>query len=308
LTYLWTAEPDDGVVFDPPSADVNDPNVTIIKPLLVSNGVSIVNQSFESPTLLNGAFVETTPPGWGWFANDGANAVWNPGSGAFGGNAPEGQNIAYVDPAGVATGAGIAQVLSETFVADTTYILTVEVGDCPYYEWGSYKVQLLAGGALADNAGEITAGTLLAEDDSLTPGDDTFATSTVTYTYDSGDSALLGQNLQIRLLGIQPGGAEDGEVDFDDVRLIAVGPAPDLYTVTLKLSVNDESNTPDEAVDDIMTIDVYDTACEAAIGAGLTADNPGDFDGNCITDANDLKELAEKWLKGNPLTEAVAKP
>ncbi len=31
VSYAWSADPNDGVVFDPPSADVNDPNVTITK-------------------------------------------------------------------------------------------------------------------------------------------------------------------------------------------------------------------------------------------------------------------------------------
>ena len=58
---------------------------------------------------------------------------------------------------------------------------------------------------------------------------------------------------------------------------------------------------------DTMTIDVYDTACKAAIGKGLAADNPTDFDGNCITGLEDLAEVATKWLNDTRLTEPVAK-
>jgi hypothetical protein len=57
-----------------------------------------------------------------------------------------------------------------------------------------------------------------------------------------------------------------------------------------------------------MKIDVYDDACLAAKAAGLGADNPGDFDGDCITDANDLDELATKWLTGGALTVPIPKP
>ena len=90
-------------------------------------------------------------------------------------------------------------------------------------------------------------------------------------------------------------------MDFDDVKLTAEGPTPDPYTVTLTLAV-------DDVYKDTMTIDVYDDACEAArIGKGLAADNPGDFDGNCITDANDLAELATKWLNDTGLTGPVVK-
>jgi MOSC domain-containing protein YiiM len=58
-----------------------------------------------------------------------------------------------------------------------------------------------------------------------------------------------------------------------------------------------------------MRIKVYDDACEAArIGKGLAAENPGDFDENCITDGIDLNDLAAKWLTGDALTAPVAKP
>ena len=57
-----------------------------------------------------------------------------------------------------------------------------------------------------------------------------------------------------------------------------------------------------------MKIDVYDNACEVAKASSLTADNPGDLDGNCITDANDLAEFASKWLTNNGLTEPIPKP
>jgi hypothetical protein len=75
----------------------------------------------------------------------------------------------------------------------------------------------------------------------------------------------------------------------------------------LTLAVNNEGNATQ--VKDTMKIYVYDDACEAArIGKGLGTDNPGDFDGDCITDANDLAELAEKWLTGDALTAPIPKP
>jgi hypothetical protein len=75
-------------------------------------------------------------------------------------------------------------------------------------------------------------------------------------------------------------------------------------TVKLTLTVNDGENPP---VTDAMTIDVYDDACKAAIGKGLAADNPGDFDGNCITSFADLAVMATKWLNDTGLTGPVAK-
>jgi hypothetical protein len=117
---------------------------------------------------------------------------------------------------------------------------------------------------------------------------------------------LLGQALQSRLL-CRPGESVV-EADFDDVQLTAEGPAPVPYVVTLMLTVNNEGSTrPD--VKDTMTIDVYDDACQMArLGEGKAADNPGDFDGDCITDANDLAELAAEWLTGDVLTVPIIKP
>jgi hypothetical protein len=232
----------------------------------------------------------TNCPGWSNVDVNTAGGVWNPGLvgyTGYGGNAPEGQNIAYVNKS------GIKQVLTKTFAVDTTYTLTVKVGNTDGFPWTGYKVQLLAGE------------TVLAEDDnSKTPANDTFETSTVTYTYDSGDAALLGQALQIRLFCLGAG----GEADFDDVKLTAEAPTPVPYVVTLTLAVNNEGSTgPD--VKDTMKIYVYDDACEAArIGKDMGTDNPGDFDEDCITDANDLDELATKWLTGGALTVPIPKP
>ena len=91
-----------------------------------------------------------------------------------------------------------------------------------------------------------------------------------------------------------------------DVKLTADPPlAPsDAVTVTLTLAVNDGENPP---VTDAMTIDVYDDACLAAIGMGLAADNPGDVDGNCITDFKDFALMATTWLTDYELTAPVAK-
>lgn len=56
-----------------------------------------------------------------------------------------------------------------------------------------------------------------------------------------------------------------------------------------------------------MTIDVYDNACKAVEAAGQAAYDPGDFNRDCVTDANDLAELAGKWLTYIGLTEPVLK-
>ena len=318
LTYLWSAD-DPCAVFDP-SADVNDPTVTITKPALTLTTVSIANPGFEDPVLGDTAFSNSLDnQGWGYFDNGGSQGSWNPGPEEdYGGSAPEGANVGWANPGGVGVPGGLAQVLTDAeavLKAETTYTLIVDIGNCSGYPWGGYKVQLLAGGTphtpgTGDPTGPVTGGTLLAEDNnSLTIPEGTFKTSTVTYSYNPElHSDLLGEPLQIRLLSlgnVNPG--DYTEADFDDVWLTAEGPTPSPYVVTLTLAVNNEGSTrPD--VEDTMTIDVYDDACEAArIGKGLAADNPGDFDGNCITDANDLAELATKWLDDTGLTGPVVK-
>jgi len=95
-------------------------------------------------------------------------------------------------------------------------------------------------------------------------------------------------------------------VDFDDVKLMAEGPTPDPYTVTLTLAVNNEGSGKDDVVD-TMTIDVYDTACAAGIDLGLVTLDPADFDGNCITGFEDFAEMAGAWLTDYALTGPVPK-
>jgi len=150
-------------------------------------------------------------PGWTTTSNEG---IWNTTNADFAPVvAPDGENVLYSEDVVGGTG-GVAQILTEMFAANTDYTLTVEVGNSNYYYFSGYKVQLLAGG------------TVIAEDnDTLLPDYMTWATSTVEYTYDSADSALVGQPLEIRLLNL--GLANDGPgvddligVEFDNVVLV----------------------------------------------------------------------------------------
>ena len=298
LTYLWSAGPAPGVAvgFDP-GADDPTPIVTITKGSY--SEAPIVNAGFEDPVLADGDYPFATP---GWTKiNDpgGSTGTWNPDATGdiwygYGGNAPEGDNVAWVYP-DPNQESGLAQVLTETFAADTTYTLTVQVGNNSYYDWLGYKVQLLAGG------------TVIAEDDSgIEPADDDFALSTVPYTYDAGDAALVGQPLEIRLLAASVDGLEV-DTDFDDVVLTADPPFPapaGVQTVTLTVEVTDDVGS----LADTMMIDVYGDACKAALGAGLDPIELTDHDGNCITGFEDLVKLVAVWLDDYSLTEPAAKP
>jgi len=87
------------------------------------------------------------------------------------------------------------------------------VGNSYYYYFSGYSVQLLAGG------------TVIAEDnDTLWPEYYKWDTSTVEYTYDPADAALVGQPLEIRLLTLEldkdnPPAGEVVGVEFDNVTL-----------------------------------------------------------------------------------------
>lgn len=190
-----------------------------------------------------GAFpVGPPPPGWtAWYEGGvpvaGASiGVLNPGTAAdhapnpafFPAGAPEGDNAAllYMNGDTGANEFGITQVLAATLEANTTYTLTVEVGDIasgaglvvPFTAFfdlqgfPGYRVQLLAGGML-----------LVEDVDTLMPGDGVFQITSVQYTTGSSP-AQIDQPLEIRLVNHnQPDvpGVSGLEVDFDDVRLDA---------------------------------------------------------------------------------------
>ena len=176
--------------------------------------IPVTNAGFEDPVLAADDWTWIDVPGWTSVGGE-APGVWHVTSADFDPVvAPEGQNVLYTENA-VGDGAGVAQVLSETFAADTNYTLTAEVGNSNYYYFAGYSVQLLAGGVV------------IAEDnDTLWPEYSKWATSTVVYTYDPADAALVGQPLEIRLLTLaldkdSPPADEVVGVEFDNIRLEA---------------------------------------------------------------------------------------
>jgi len=307
VSYAWSAEPNDGVVFS--DKTVEDPNVTITKPEpgSILTPVTIVNPGFEDPVLVDGGWT-STPSAWTngyydvtaptvWVVGNSDAGAYNPAAGTdYGGVAPEGDNVMFAT-SGAGYDRGVRQVLSAKLQANTQYDLSVKVGNPSLYNLAQkgntttadYRIELLA------------SGVVVASDTGPSPLDHTTSFITASLTYNSGAGpAQLGQPLEIRILAVNF--TTGYGVDFDGVKLTATSPTPDLLTVTLTLVVNDE-------LEDTMTIDVYDDACKAAIiGKGLTADNTGDFNGNCITDPNDLAELAAKWLTGYTMPEPVTKP
>jgi|GEM_PF-1110845 len=194
--------------------------------------ITIVNPGFEDPVLAEDDWTWLDVPGWTWVGGEGPG-VWHVTSADFDPVvAPEGQNVLYTENA-VGDAGGVAQVLTETFAADTDYTLTVEVGNSYYYYNGGYSVQLLAGE------------TVIAEDnDTLWPDYKAWATSTVQYTYDSSHADLVGQPLEIRLLNLaldkdSPPADTAVGVEFDNVTLsydAAPNPASRSLSVPMETS------------------------------------------------------------------------
>ena len=97
------------------------------------------------------------------------------------------------------------------------------------------------------------------------------------------------------------GVAFDPNANIEDPNVTITKAPGDAVTVTLTLAVNNEGRLG-PPVENTMTIDVYDDACQAAIGK-LGADYPTDFDENCITNFQDFAELAAAWLDGSEFQE-----
>ncbi|GJM26861.1 MAG: hypothetical protein DHS20C16_32760 [Phycisphaerae bacterium] len=178
----------------------------------------------------------------GWLEFD-TNGVLDGGLNSLGGinlpagsvffpvGAPEGDHAALVFLF-TSTGqgpAGFRQVLDETLQPNTTYTLSVQVGNiatgqgpppCDVFGvfnlegFPGYQVQLLAGGEVIAEDDNSLAGVL---------GEGEFGLSTreavIGATHDQ-----LGQNLEIRLINLNEAETPDNpgvEVDFDDVQLFA---------------------------------------------------------------------------------------
>ena len=147
--------------------------------------ILIINPGFEDPVLADGARTTTTfTAGW-QFTGGTVNGVWNPSAAqAYGGIAPEGQNVAYDNGQCLCS---LSQELNTVLAPNTIYTLQALVS---LYKGGAfspqYKLSLLAGSTFLNTCATC-----------VTPLDGTFALATVTYT--SGASITPGQFLKINL-------------------------------------------------------------------------------------------------------------
>jgi hypothetical protein len=249
--------------------------------------IPIPNAGFEDPVLAEDDWTWLDVPSWTWMGGEGPG-IWHVTISDFDPVvAPEGQNILYTENA-VGDAGGVAQVLSETFEANTNYTLTAEVGNSYYYYFAGYSVQLLAGG------------TVIAEDnDTLWPEYKMWATSTVQYTYDLADSALVGQPLEIRLLNLGLDKDKPPEntvgVEFDNVILSYETAAETGITITVEeggdIAAANELAMPGDTIE--IAEGTYILTSQIIIKDGVTYRGAGPE--LTIIDGNDVTRAFAAW-------------
>jgi len=320
VTYLWTVDPDGNTTYLDGTDDHLD--VVISDATAENPTITITKTSALEPLLLDGSFEfnelgdggwDTTPaPHWidGQYV-DPNNPVWQVVSSGSGvgdpdtgdwasGTSYDGENY-FMANSYVGEDSGLFQTLSSTLEADADYEINLMVGNYdnnvteanPTGAAGNYRIELLAGGVV------------IASVSGASPVSGTWAPAALSHTSDAAP-AQLGQALEIRILAEAYGGA-DGvtngvDICFDAVTFTVNGdathtvpPQEGQITAIVTVAVSDENNpTP---VVDTMTIDVYDTACQATRdGGNQSVNNLTDIDGDCVTNLKDFAAMAAKWL------------
>src|SRR5579863_10359673 len=166
---------------------------------LKADSISIQNASFETvnPLTFTGcgtgcAYNFGPIPGW---TLNGTGGSFQPGS-TYYTSLPDGNTVAFIST----PGATISQTLPVSLMPDTTYTLSVDVGN---------RLDLLETGfSISLDAGATALNTVTGSNSTITPG--TFANETLTYT--TGSTVLPG-DLTIIL------GSGGSQSNFDNVRL-----------------------------------------------------------------------------------------
>jgi lysophospholipase L1-like esterase len=189
----------------------------------VGTAITIVNPSFEIPSLADGALAEGPGVigGWSFEATPATySGIFNPPVGSYptaaGNGTPtgaDGANAAYLFNNGGPTESVIArQQLSATLQPESEYLLRVAIGrflpDQPYASstYGGYTIELLAGSnVIASSSGMID------------PATATFRDAIATVSSDRVAATLLGQPLSVRLS--LAGAQAPRSTHFDSVRL-----------------------------------------------------------------------------------------
>ncbi|WP_181902245.1 galactose-binding domain-containing protein [Thalassotalea euphylliae] len=185
------------------SIDINDNGILNEDERLGSRlrSVAIANASFESQQFSDGGFALNDIDGWQ--VNSARAGVWNVASRYYSDEAPEGNNVAFLDVGGT-----ISQTLQETFEPNTHIILSVMVGNAiEPGESSGWEIRLYAGTQLLS----------MVNNNDVNPPNDSFARVTLSLTPEqlSTHARHYGQRLRIELF--DSGGSENAH--FDDVRL-----------------------------------------------------------------------------------------
>jgi hypothetical protein len=165
-----------------------------------ADNIPVANNSFETTSGFTAscgtgcAYNFGPVPGW---TTTGATGSFEPGG--FLSPVPDGSVVAFTN------GGSLSQDLGVTLLADTTYTLSVFVGDRTDLP-GTYTIALDAGTVAMCSSGGATS--------SITPGG--FADETCSFT--TGSTVAPG-DLTVWLIG------ESGQADFDDVSVTAPEPA-----------------------------------------------------------------------------------
>jgi hypothetical protein len=151
--------------------------------------ITIANSSFEANTLGNGSWNYSVT---GWIVT-GTGGTWNPNTGLYPGEAPDGSNVAWTQ------NASISQTLSDIVQADYHYTLEAYVGKFSAATV-HYYVELVA----------VESGAVLA----AATGDAAYQTFDLVKATYTATNQHLGEHLKVVI-----GNTEFTETDFDNVTL-----------------------------------------------------------------------------------------
>ena len=163
-----------------------------------NTAVAITNAGFEAYSLSDAGF--NSIGGYGWTFSSGNAGYYNPRADQMASEASEGTNSTYVNST-----ASLSQTLSETLAANTTYQLTVDVGNR----------QDIAGYSSVGTISLYAGGTLIGTAAVGTPPEGGW--STVKLEVDSatlGNPLLIGEQLTITLAN-----GSGTQINFDNVLL-----------------------------------------------------------------------------------------
>ena len=166
--------------------------------------ILIINRGFEEPVLVDNDF-SYFMPGWIVIGDSGA---FNPASQTYPlGNVAAGSNCGYVSCCAGGRANGIMfQSLPAVLMANTTYDLSMFIGQRLETPWANFRMQLRAGSTLVIDS-PIT----------VAPAPGTFDRRTFQFVCPASHPALGGQ-LQIRM--VHEGGVEH-QANYDEFRLVA---------------------------------------------------------------------------------------